>query len=523
MHSIWRWILAFCLSVLINKCSTARILAVFPLASASHSAVLHTITVELAKRGHELVVFDAYSAGKEIEQLRNYREYQLKENVMSSEQLRQLLKGQANVLRLLMDLPEISETLMNRTFSNEDMARLISPSHKGTFDLIMIEWISWDSLNALGYRFNAPVIGLITVPITMLDFTMGLSFPSIDIPLYMTGETGEKTFIDRLKGFVTDLAITSFRHYTLYRQQRIVEKFFGQDYPHVYDMMRNVSMIFTDQDHVMPHPAISAPNIINIGGIHVSRGTDQQLPSDVKDFLDTAEKGFVYFSLGSTLPGHYMPDEIRRIFTEVFAAIPYRVIWKWEDDHLPEKPDNVLISKWLPQRAILAHPAIKAFIYQGGLQSTEEAIAAAVPLVALPIFGDQQQNVNKMVHIGGAIKLNIHSLTTSDLKQAITEVAENKNYKKQIIKFRDLLNDRPYDPVNHTMWWIEYVIRHKGAHHLRLVRSSLLWYQAQNLDVIAFCAVILFILMFIIYKSVKLTVCYCCYRQNQSVQKVKQS
>lgn len=523
MNSVLRWVLPFCLSALINECSAARILAVFPLVSASHSAVLHTITVELAKRGHELVVFDGYSAGREIENLTNYREYLLKENAMPSGQLRQLLTDDVNILQLLMNLPEAAETLMNRTLSNEQMARLISPSAKETFDLIMIEWISWDSLNALGYRFNAPVIGIITVPITIFGFSQGLPLSSIDIPPYMTGQIGEKTFLDRLKGFVADVVIAAFRHYSLYRQQRLVEKFFGQDYPHVYDMMRNVSMIFTDQDYVMPYPTIGAPNIVNIGGIHVSKETDQVLPSEVKDFLDKSENGFVYFSLGSTLPGSYMPDEMRRIFVEAFATIPYRVIWKWEEDQLPGKPDNVLISKWLPQRAILAHPRIKAFIYQGGLQSTEEAIAAGVPLIALPIFGDQEQNVNKMVHIGGAVKLNIRSFTKSDLQEAILEVAENVKYKEGIIQFRDLLNDRPYDPVNHTMWWIEYVIRYRGAHHLRLVRSSLLWYQAQNLDVITLCIVILLVLTLITYKGVKLIVRCCCCRPNQSLQKIKQS
>lgn len=95
--------------MLIYKCNTARIIAVFPLSSASHAAVLHTITVELAKRGHELVVFDGYPAGNKIEGLTNYREYVLTENKMASEPLRQYLKRDTSHLGLLTMLPAVAE------------------------------------------------------------------------------------------------------------------------------------------------------------------------------------------------------------------------------------------------------------------------------------------------------------------------------------------------------------------------------------------------------------------------------
>lgn len=41
------------------------------------------------------------------------------------------------------------------------------------------------------------------------------------------------------------------------------------------------------------------------------------------------------------------------MFLRVFKKLKQRVIWKWEDDHLAGKPDNVMIGKWLPQNDIL--------------------------------------------------------------------------------------------------------------------------------------------------------------------------
>ena len=34
------------------------------------------------------------------------------------------------------------------------------------------------------------------------------------------------------------------------------------------------------------------------------------------------------------------------------------MIWKWEAE-MPDAPPNVLISSWLPQLDILAHPNVK--------------------------------------------------------------------------------------------------------------------------------------------------------------------
>ena len=52
------------------------------------------------------------------------------------------------------------------------------------------------------------------------------------------------------------------------------------------------------------------------------------------------------------------------------------------------------------------------------------------------------------------------------------------------------MRDRPLKPVDSALYWIEYVIRHQGAPHLRYPGADLNWFQRNLLDVVAF--VILF-------------------------------
>ncbi|KAG0493352.1 hypothetical protein HPP92_004346, partial [Vanilla planifolia] len=48
-----------------------------------------------------------------------------------------------------------------------------------------------------------------------------------------------------------------------------------------------------------------------------------------------------------------------------------------------------LLVEWSPQEMVLAHPAISCFVSHCGWNSTLELIAAGVPVVAYPQWGDQ--------------------------------------------------------------------------------------------------------------------------------------
>lgn len=72
------------------------------------------------------------------------------------------------------------------------------------------------------------------------------------------------------------------------------------------------------------------------------------------------------------------------------------------------------------------------------------------------------------------------------------------------IKYRSkLLQDVPISQIDNAIFWIEYVIRHKGAPHLRSPALDLAWYQLYLLDVYAFIASALAVSLFIIFKVLR--------------------
>lgn len=105
------------------------------------------------------------------------------------------------------------------------------------------------------------------------------------------------------------------------------------------------------------------PGIVHVGGAHIK--PPKPLQSKIQEYIDKSEHGVIFFTLGSFLESSKMPKEKIEILMKTFGKLKQRVIWKFEDESY-EVPSNVLVSKWLPQSDILAHPNVILFITHGG-------------------------------------------------------------------------------------------------------------------------------------------------------------
>lgn len=65
------------------------------------------------------------------------------------------------------------------------------------------------------------------------------------------------------------------------------------------------------------------------------------------------------------------------------------------------------------------HPKTKAFVTHGGTNGLYEAVFHGVPLVGVPLFGDQPDNLARMSRLGTAIVLDFNHLTAEELAEAL--------------------------------------------------------------------------------------------------------
>lgn len=68
----------------------------------------------------------------------------------------------------------------------------------------------------------------------------------------------------------------------------------------------------------------------------------------------------------------------------------------------------------------------------------------------------------------------------------------------------NLMRDQFESPVQRAVYWIEYVIRHRGVHHLRSPTRDLSVYQQSLIDVIVFLVLIAFLMAYVILRLCRL-------------------
>ncbi|XP_035308378.1 UDP-glucuronosyltransferase 2B17 isoform X3 [Cricetulus griseus] len=249
-------------------------------------------------------------------------------------------------------------------------------------------------------------------------------------------------------------------------------------------------------DLEFPRPTL--PNVDYVGGLHCKPA--KPLPKEMEDFVQSSgEHGVVVFSLGSMVSN--MTEEKANAIAWALAQIPQKVLWRFDGKTPDTLGPNTRIFKWLPQNDLLGHPKTKAFVTHGGANGIYEAIHFGIPMIGIPLFGEQHDNIAYMVAKGAAVALNFRTITRSDLLNALEAVIENPSYKENAMWLSTIHNDQPMKPLDRAIFWIEFVMRHKGAKHLRPLAYNLTWYQYYSLDVIGFLLAWVAVITFLVIKS----------------------
>ena len=187
-------------------------------------------------------------------------------------------------------------------------------------------------------------------------------------------------------------------------------------------------------------------------------------------------------------------DKISQALTRLSDR--FCILWHLPPRRMP-RPDlqnlgeHILpIDQWFPQNDVLGHPQTKVFLTHGGYGSLYEAAYHGVPIVAIPSFGDQDDNAVKAESGGWGIRLNKDSFSVEELENAIRKAA-SATMQSRAEKISSLVRHK--SGMEEAVYWIDYA-RQYGVEHLmpfRAMQSSYLAYY--NLDVALVLAGILWI------------------------------
>ncbi|KAL1266616.1 hypothetical protein QQF64_002291 [Cirrhinus molitorella] len=301
------------------------------------------------------------------------------------------------------------------------------------------------------------------------------------VPLLGSGHTDKMSFSQRVKNVL-------FQSFTFFQNRFVVgphydaliEKYF--DYKtDIVSLTQAADIWLMRTDFVFDFPRPTMPNVVYMGGFQCK--PSKPLPTDLEAFVQSSgDHGFIIMSLGTLVRG--IPADMVNDIASAFASLPQKVIWR----HLGDRPstvgNNTLIVEWLPQNDLLGHSKIKAFVAHGGTNGVQEAIYHGVPILGFPLFFDQFDNLIRIQERGAGKILKLSEFSSHTFGQALRELLSNTSYRTNMQRLSSLHRDQPVRPLDSAVFWIEYVMRNKGATHLRSEFYKMPWYSYHSVDVL---------------------------------------
>ncbi|KAK7125809.1 hypothetical protein R3I93_021240 [Phoxinus phoxinus] len=317
--------------------------------------------------------------------------------------------------------------------------------------------------------------------------------PMSYVPLPGTGHTDKMSFTQRVKNVLFQSFIFFQNRFVVGpHYDALIEKYF--DYKtDIVSLIQAADIWLMRVDFVFEFPRPTMPNVVYMGGFQCK--PSKPLPADLEAFVQSSgDHGFIIMSLGTLVKS--LPADMANDIAAAFASLPQKVIWR----HLGDRPstvgNNTLIVDWMPQNDLLGHSKIKAFVAHGGTNGVQEAIYHGVPVLGIPLFFDQFDNLLRVQEKGAGKILKLSQLRGHAFGQALQELLGDASFRRNMQRLSGLHRDQPMRPLDSAIFWIEYVIRNKGATHLRSEFYKMPWYSYHSVDVflVLFTVVAVFVL-----------------------------
>lgn len=354
----------FIFTVLLHVTLSAKILAVFPSYGYSQFFVGQPLLKHLSKRGHKITLLSAH---KPREHIQNIEVIEAPGVFHMGEGKKRQIKNQNNFFSLASDINFFDMLNWNILDSIRDIHSIYGVAEceellkdanvqnlinsNRTFDVVLQEFWSGESLMALANHFKAPLVIFCTTGAS--DWINHLTFnpaPFSYVSHSFSGFSTDMTLLERASNFFLHTYFLYLKYFVLLpKHEDVIKKYFPNP-PKIDDVIYNASVILLNSHSSATPPYPLSNNMIEIGGFHIQ---PESLPEDLKQFLDNAPHGVIYFCMGSNVKSKDMGEEKIIDVLKVFSGIKQKLLWKFEAEELPNKPDNVVIRKWLPQRAVL--------------------------------------------------------------------------------------------------------------------------------------------------------------------------
>ena len=218
--------------------------------------------------------------------------------------------------------------------------------------------------------------------------------------------------------------------------------------PEAHAVARYLSLSFMPRRWDGEEPGIYAETV------HFIRYENPTRPGETRpEWLDQPrDRPLVLASLGTVMNAE--PGLFEAII-EALADEPMEVVVAIGHDQdaarFGRPPANIRIERFVPQIQVLEQCDL--FVTHCGFNSTKEALSLGIPLVAIPIGGDQPYGASRIEALGLRRRVGPDERDPATIRAAVREVAGDPRYRANALAFADEMRALP--PISHAVRLLE--------------------------------------------------------------------
>jgi UDP:flavonoid glycosyltransferase YjiC (YdhE family) len=192
--------------------------------------------------------------------------------------------------------------------------------------------------------------------------------------------------------------------------------------------------------------------------VHFIRYDNPNRPGETRPaWLDEPrDRALVLASLGTVMNG--VPGLFEAII-EALGNEPMEVVAAIGRDQDPARfgtpPPNVRIERYVPQIQVLGECAL--FVAHGGFNGTKEALRLGIPLVVIPIGGDQPYTAERVEALGLGRAVAPEERDAETIRSRAREVLSEPRYRDNARAFAAEMQALP--PIEHAVELLEQLAR----------------------------------------------------------------
>lgn len=257
-----------------------------------------------------------------------------------------------------------------------------------------------------------------------------------NVPLVMAPKPGSQmNFLDNFYTYVVRIIMIKIigsklaQSINKYRFERGLGKI------NVFNRLVNKPILINSSFGLEYHQEI--PDYMTMTGPLLSEYSSE-IEEDIKIWLENGDP-VIYLSLGTlSSPDKNQLNEI----AEGLDIAGYRVLWvvrKKVQEKLPELSNRFKVVNWVKEpRAIIGHPKVKLFVSHCGVNSINEAISCAKPVLGLPMFAAQRDMGFRLLDSGAGLLVDKNEIKSEIIKDRALKLINNLSFAENALRIKSI-------------------------------------------------------------------------------------